>query len=96
GRNLDLHPFVVMVSVLFGAALAGLPGVLLAAPTVATVRLFIMYVWGKLVERDLFAQAKSVRLPVQEDAILPSAEKPALGEPEVPDREGEVIQGSNI
>ncbi len=96
GRNLDLHPFVVMVSVLFGAALAGLPGVLLAAPTIATMRLFIMYIWGKLVDRDLFAQAKSLRVPAQDDAILPSAEKPALGEPELPDREGEIVQGSKI
>lgn len=94
GRNLDLHPFVVMAAVLFGASLAGILGVILAAPTIATVRLLIIYIYGKLMDRDPFTQTKSVRIPAQEDAILPSAEKPALGEPEVPDREGEIVQGS--
>lgn len=96
GRNLDLHPFVVMAAVLFGASLAGLLGILLAAPTVATVRLFIIYIWGKLVDRDPFAHVKSVRIPQQEDAILPSAVKPALAEPDIPDREGEIVHGSKV
>ena len=35
GRGMPLHPFAVIVAVLCGAALAGVPGIFLAIPTVA-------------------------------------------------------------
>jgi len=35
GHGLPLHPFAVIVAILCGAALAGVPGVFLAIPTVA-------------------------------------------------------------
>ncbi len=91
GRNLDLHPFVVMTAVLFGASLAGLLGVILAAPTVATVRLLIIYIYGKLMDRDPFIQTKAVRIPPPDKTIVST-----LGEPEIPDHEGEIVQGSKI
>jgi predicted PurR-regulated permease PerM len=35
GHGMPLHPFAVIVAILCGAALAGVPGVFLAIPTVA-------------------------------------------------------------
>jgi predicted PurR-regulated permease PerM len=54
GRSLDLHPFVVLISILIGASLAGVLGVVLAAPTVATLRLFGRYLRGKLLDEEVF------------------------------------------
>ncbi|WP_162909495.1 AI-2E family transporter [Aggregatilinea lenta] len=54
GNSLDLHPLVVLVAILIGSSLAGLLGVILAAPTVATLRLFGRYVRGKLLDEELF------------------------------------------
>lgn len=54
GNSLDLHPVVVLVAILIGSSLAGLLGVVLAAPIVATLRLFGRYVRGKLLDEELF------------------------------------------
>lgn len=54
GRSLDLHPFVVLVSIMIGANLVGVLGVILAAPTVATLRLFGRYLRGKLLDEEVF------------------------------------------
>lgn len=54
GSSLDLHPFVVLVAIMIGANLVGVLGVILAAPTVATLRLFLRYVRGKLLDEDVF------------------------------------------
>jgi predicted PurR-regulated permease PerM len=54
GRSLDLHPFVVLVSILIAANLVGVLGVILAAPTVATLRLFGRYLRGKLLDEEVF------------------------------------------
>ncbi|MBN2472021.1 MAG: AI-2E family transporter [Anaerolineae bacterium] len=53
GDSLDLHPFVVIVAVIGGASLAGALGVILAAPVVATLRLFADYLMVKLIHDDL-------------------------------------------
>lgn len=55
GQSLDLHPFVVLVGLLVGAGLAGALGIVLAAPTIATLRVFLRYVRGKLLDEDAFA-----------------------------------------
>ncbi len=52
GQSLNLHPLVVLLSVLTGGLLAGLLGLLLAAPTVATLRLWIGYFYRKAVGLD--------------------------------------------
>ncbi len=53
GRRLQLHPFVVILGALAGASIAGVLGILLAAPTLATARLFILYVYAKLTDQPL-------------------------------------------
>jgi predicted PurR-regulated permease PerM len=41
GYHLKLHPLVILLGVVAGASIAGVLGILLAAPTLATVRLII-------------------------------------------------------
>ncbi len=52
GQSLNLHPLLVIISVLAGGLLAGLIGFLLAAPTVATLRIWLGYVYRKSVGLD--------------------------------------------
>jgi len=54
GQSLDLHPFVVLVAILIGSNLTGVLGVILAAPAVATLRLFARYLRGKLLDEEVF------------------------------------------
>jgi predicted PurR-regulated permease PerM len=44
-RAVDLHPFLVLVSVLFGSTLFGVPGALLAIPAAASVQIAIGEWW---------------------------------------------------
>lgn len=57
GHHLRLHPLVVIVGALAGASVAGFLGILLAAPTLATARLFIKYSYAKLTDQPLPATA---------------------------------------
>src|SRR5206468_2908272 len=50
GRLVHLHPLVVIFSVLSGAALGGILGLLLAVPVAATVKIVATYLYGKLSE----------------------------------------------
>lgn len=58
GDALDLHPLVVMISVVMGASLAGVLGAVLAAPLVATVKLYGDYGWRKLLDLPPFDSAE--------------------------------------
>lgn len=62
GHSLNLRPLVVLIAVLAGGSLAGVLGVLLAAPAVATLRLWVGYIYRKTV--DLDSQAAPVLEPV--------------------------------
>ena len=59
GRSLNLHPLVVIVGALAGANLAGILGMFLAAPILASLRIVGNYVHSKLLDLEPF--------PVQED-----------------------------
>lgn len=54
GHHLKLHPLVVVVGALAGASVAGLLGIMLAAPTLATGRLILLYIYCKLTDRSPF------------------------------------------
>jgi predicted PurR-regulated permease PerM len=54
GGSLDLHPFVVLIAIIIGADIAGILGVILAAPSAATLRLAVRYLRGKLLDEELF------------------------------------------
>ena len=93
GRNLDLHPVMILIAVISGAALAGILGILLAAPSVATLRLVATYVWGKLLDFDPFARMPSVDMPArrQSEPSLSSTRPRALTGQIVPEQSGEII-----
>jgi predicted PurR-regulated permease PerM len=55
GHHLKLHPLAVLLGVLGGASVAGILGVLLAAPMLASVRLIWMYIYCKLTDQDPFS-----------------------------------------
>ncbi len=69
GGSLNLHPFVVIVSIIAGASLAGVLGIILAAPMVASLRVFGQYIYGKLMDRDPFPLRKP-RPQVRKDVLL--------------------------
>jgi len=54
GEQLDLHPLAVLIAVLAGASLAGVLGIFLAAPVLATVRVLASYAYSKLQDQDPF------------------------------------------
>lgn len=56
GRRVRLHPGVVFVGTIIGATQIGLLGVLIAAPVIATMRLFGGYIYSKMLDREPFAQ----------------------------------------
>lgn len=55
GHHLRLHPLVVILGALAGASVAGLLGVLLAAPVLATARLIFLYIYCKLTDQPPFS-----------------------------------------
>jgi predicted PurR-regulated permease PerM len=52
GGSLQLPPLLVFLAVLAGGIIGGLIGVLLAAPTLATLRLYLGYVYSKIVDLE--------------------------------------------
>jgi len=52
GGSLNLHPIIILVGAIVGASLAGITGLLLSAPVIASLRLFGGYVYRKMLDRD--------------------------------------------
>jgi predicted PurR-regulated permease PerM len=52
GGSLNLHPVVILVGALIAANLAGIIGLLLSAPVLATLRLIGQYVYRKMFDLD--------------------------------------------
>jgi predicted PurR-regulated permease PerM len=61
GSRLNLHPVVVIIGVIAGASLAGALGIILAAPTIASLRMFGQYIYGKLTDTNPFPVTPSKR-----------------------------------
>ncbi len=59
GHNLNLHPIVVLLAIIAGGSLAGILGVLLAAPMVATLRVLTIYVYSRLTDQDPFPEKEA-------------------------------------
>lgn len=73
GGALGLHPLLVMVGAIMGSTLAGLLGVMLAAPVLATVKLLGVYAWRKMFDLDPFPDSETTSEPV----VTPPAPLPA-------------------
>jgi len=54
-RGLDLHPLPVLIAVVIGGNVAGILGVVLAPPALATLRIVGRYVFYRLYDRDPWA-----------------------------------------
>jgi predicted PurR-regulated permease PerM len=54
GRRVRLHPIVVIIGVISGAAVAGVLGVVLAAPVIASARWIGHYLKANLYDEDPF------------------------------------------
>ena len=54
GRRMQLPPVVVFIGVLAGGLIAGVLGILLAAPVLGTLRVLLKYVYAKLLDQDPF------------------------------------------
>lgn len=63
GRRVQLPPLVVILGIVVGGVLAGVLGIFLAAPTIASARVIGRYIYANLTDQDPF--------PVQEDTTLP-------------------------
>jgi predicted PurR-regulated permease PerM len=50
GHIVELHPVIVIFSILAGGAIAGALGLLLAVPVAATIRIILTYLYSKLVD----------------------------------------------
>lgn len=63
GRRVHLPPLVVILGIVSGAVLAGILGILLAAPTIASARVLGRYVYANLFDLDPFPQESTSPLP---------------------------------
>jgi len=63
GRSVHLRPLVVILGIVTGAVLAGVLGILLAAPTIASLRVLGRYVYANLFDMDPFPRSVAPELP---------------------------------
>jgi len=63
GRSVHLPPVVVILGIVSGALLAGVLGIFLAAPTIASLRVLGRYIYANLFDLDPFPIASSSPLP---------------------------------
>lgn len=63
GRRVHLHPLVVILGIATGALLAGVLGILLAAPTIASGRVLARYVYANLLDMEPFPESVASPLP---------------------------------
>lgn len=59
GHHLNLHPVAVLVAAIAGASLAGVLGILLASPVLATLRDIARYVGARMLDLDLYPSGSS-------------------------------------
>lgn len=63
GRRVHLPPLVVILGIVSGAVLAGVLGILLAAPTIASARVLARYVYANLFDMEPFPESVAMPLP---------------------------------
>jgi predicted PurR-regulated permease PerM len=80
-RAVDVHPLGVLISVLFGAAVLGILGALIAIPVAATLQICVREWWGWRADQQLAEQpGEATRLADREQISTgddPEAEPPA-------------------
>ena len=63
GRSVHLRPLVVILGIVTGAVLAGVLGILLAAPSIASLRVIGRYTYANLFDLDPFPESAAPPLP---------------------------------
>ena len=66
GGSLNLHAVVILVGAVIAASLAGIIGLLLSAPMLATLRLFGRYIYCKLFDLDPWPDPPAISRPPTE------------------------------
>jgi len=74
GRSLNLHPLLVLIAIIVGGSLAGILGMLLAAPVLATLRIFGRYIFYRLYDRDPFAEPEEEVVPPKQGLLKRAGE----------------------
>ncbi|MCL4560162.1 MAG: AI-2E family transporter [Chloroflexi bacterium] len=63
GRRVNLPPLVIILGIIAGASLVGVPGVVLAAPTIATLRVLARYIYARLFDMEPFPDTSLKPMP---------------------------------
>jgi predicted PurR-regulated permease PerM len=63
GRRVHLPPLVVILGIVTGALLAGVMGIILAAPTIASARVLGRYIYANLFDQEPFPTTVAPPLP---------------------------------
>lgn len=81
GRSLAIHPMLILLGVLIGASFAGVFGAVLAPPVLATIKLFGVYTWRKLLDLPPFETKEEETVVEAADVgdMKPTASLPSLG-----------------
>lgn len=92
GRHVRLHPVVIILGVIVGASIGGVLAVALAAPTIASLRIIMRYIYANLFDLDPFPMVGPPALSreerqaeIERRVSLPSATpspEPDLGNPD--------------
>ena len=81
GRSLNLHPLVVIIGVIGGASLAGIMGIFLAAPILASLRIVGGYVYSKLLDLEPFDELRASSFDELRASSFPAREDVREPEP---------------
>jgi predicted PurR-regulated permease PerM len=76
GERVKLHPMVVILGIIIGASVGGVLGIILAAPTIATLRIVGRYVYAMLLDIEPFPPEEPTR-PEEPLTTPAKAAKPA-------------------
>ena len=84
GRSLNLHPLVVIIGAIAGASLAGVLGMFLAAPMLASLRIVGKYIYCKLLDLEPFDHAQGRPFDHAQDRPFDPSTTPRAGPSTVP------------
>jgi predicted PurR-regulated permease PerM len=69
GRRVHLHPLVVILGIIIGAVLAGVLGVVLAAPSISSIRVIGRYVYARLFDLDPYPIEEEESVEPENDGL---------------------------
>jgi predicted PurR-regulated permease PerM len=81
GHRLQLPPAVIIVGIIAGANVGGALGLLLAAPTIASVRVFGSYLYRRLLDLEPYVVVNSRNRVAKTPVARPTRPKPPLPTP---------------